>query len=104
GVGLPLDYQQLDANGNVTADLGATPPADAGTYRVTASFAGSADDTAAGARAAFTIEQAIPVFAIAGTTVVTTGTVPVTVSGTLHSGSLVPTGTVTIALDGVASG
>ena len=43
GVGLTLDYQQLDSNGNVVKDFGTTAPTAAGTYKVTASFAGSAD-------------------------------------------------------------
>jgi hypothetical protein len=100
GVGLTLDYQVLDADGNVTADLGAQAPTDAGVYRVTASFAGSADYTAASAFAVFTIDQARPVFAVASTTVITTGTGTVTVSGTLLAGALAPPGSVTVSLDG----
>ena len=43
GVGLTLDYQLLDANGNLVEDLGSVAPTEGGTYLVIASFAGSAD-------------------------------------------------------------
>ena len=42
GVGLMLDYKQIDSNGNVIADLGSQAPINVGRYEVTASFAGSA--------------------------------------------------------------
>ncbi len=60
GVSPTLDYQQLDSNGNVIADLGSSAPFAAGTYLVTASFAGSADYTSATATATFTIAPAMP--------------------------------------------
>jgi hypothetical protein len=72
GVGLVYDYQQLDANGNVVADLGNNAPVNAGSYRVTASFAGSTDYTSASASTTFTISPApltataVSVSAIAG--------------------------------------
>jgi hypothetical protein len=61
GVGLTLDYLQLNAAGNVVeADLGASAPTAAGNYAVIASFAGNADYAAASAQANFTISQAMP--------------------------------------------
>ncbi len=43
GVSPALDYQQVDADGNLIADLGTTAPTQAGSYTVSASFAGSND-------------------------------------------------------------
>ncbi len=63
-VGLTLDYQQLDANGNVIADLGATAPTQAGSYLVTVSFAGSTDYAAASTSTTFTISQATPTLTV----------------------------------------
>jgi hypothetical protein len=64
GVGLTFDYQELEANGNVTADLGATAPTAGGTYRVTARFPGSADYSAAAASVGFTIARANAIIAV----------------------------------------
>ncbi len=58
GVGLTLDYEQLAGNGTVVADLGAVAPVAAGSYEVTASFAGSPDYMAASASTTFTISPA----------------------------------------------
>jgi hypothetical protein len=55
---LTLDYEQLDANGNVVRDWGASAPTQAGSYKVIASFAGSADYTGGSASATFTITPA----------------------------------------------
>jgi hypothetical protein len=63
---LALDYQQLDAAGKVTADLGASAPSAAGNYRVTVSFAGSADYVPASASTLFTIARAAPVVKVTG--------------------------------------
>jgi hypothetical protein len=60
GVGLALDYQRLDAGGHVMADLGATAPSAAGSYKVTVSFAGSADYAPASNSTTFSIAQAAP--------------------------------------------
>jgi hypothetical protein len=57
GVGLTLDYQQLDSMGQMIKDLGATAPSAAGSYQVTASFPGSTDYQAASATTPFTISQ-----------------------------------------------
>src|SRR5262249_20616661 len=58
GVSPTLDYRQMDGQGNLIADLGATAPTDAGSYTVTASFASSADYASASALAKFTIGKA----------------------------------------------
>jgi Ca2+-binding RTX toxin-like protein len=59
GVALTLDYVQHNSNGSST-DLGSQAPSDAGSYTVTASFAGSADYGPASNSADFTISQATP--------------------------------------------
>ncbi len=89
GVGLTLDYQQVDVSGNVLADLGATAPTTAGRYQVIASFAGSTDYTNATSRPnPFTIGQATPLFQVSaasgdfnGQPVAVTATVAGVVSG-----------------------
>lgn len=63
-VGLTLDYQQLDASGNSIKDLGSIAPTGAGSYKVTASFAGSADYTSASALTNFTIAKATPTVSV----------------------------------------
>ena len=55
GVGLSLDYQLLDANGNVLTDLGSSAPSQIGSYQVIASFAGSTDYTSGSAVTSFFI-------------------------------------------------
>ena len=54
-MGPTLDYRRLNADGSTAADLGDTPPTAPGSYAVVATFAGSADYTAASSRATFTI-------------------------------------------------
>ncbi len=49
-----------------------------------------------------TVNKATPVFSAVGTTVITDGTPSVTLSGTLSHGSFIPTGSVTVTLDGVS--
>ncbi len=96
GVSLTLDYQQLDANGDVISDLGAAAPTSAGSYQVTASFAGSTDYGAASASTTFTI--ALP----ATTTTVSSSlnpsvfnqSVKFTATVTNASGAAAPTGSV----------
>ena len=56
--GLSLDYRQVNPHGGTT-DLGSTAPADAGSYTVVASFAGSADyATGSSAALPFTVTPA----------------------------------------------
>ncbi len=60
GVTPTLDYEQLDAYGNVVADLDTNPPTRAGTYQATATFAGSTDYNSASAQVNFTITYGPP--------------------------------------------
>ncbi len=60
GVTPTLDYEQVDANGNVIAELGVTAPTQAGSYVVTANFAGSTDYGGSMVGTTFTISQATP--------------------------------------------
>ena len=66
------------------------------------SFAGNADYNAASGSGTVTITQATPAFSAVGTTVITDGTPSVKLSGTISDGTLIPTGTVTITVDGVS--
>jgi len=58
-VPVTLDYQLLNADGTVKTNLGANAPVDAGSYAVTANFAGSADYAAGSSNTVdFTIGKA----------------------------------------------
>jgi uncharacterized repeat protein (TIGR01451 family) len=70
GVGLTLDYVQLNSNGTTT-DLGSSAPTLPGSYTVTASFAGSTDYTKASATTPFAIGQ--PTTSITPLVISTTG-------------------------------
>jgi hypothetical protein len=59
GVGLTLDYVQLNSNGTTT-DLGSSAPLLPGSYSVTAAFAGSMDYKAASTTTTFTIGYPTP--------------------------------------------
>jgi hypothetical protein len=74
----------------------------AGTYSAGWSFAGNADYNAANGTSTVAIAQATPTFSAVGTTVITDGTPTVTLSGTIGDGSLIPTGSVTVTVDGVS--
>ena len=71
-----------------------TAPTNAGSYTVTASFAGNADYLAGSSTpAAFTISKATPAFSALSSPTITYGQGPTTLSGTiLAPGSLAPTG------------
>ena len=69
-LGVALDYQQLDGNGNVHADLGAQAPAAAGSYRVVATYAGTADFTSASSSATFAVSPASLLISVANQTMV----------------------------------
>ena len=73
GVGLTLDYQLLDANGNVVEDLGASPT-EGGTYLVTASFAGGADYAPTIGSTVFVIDRATATINVDGYSGLTTAT------------------------------
>ena len=98
GVGLTLDYLKLNADGSTAADLGSTAPTAGGSYAVTATFAGSADYSAASARTTFTIAQATTISLVARTATAVFGQ-PVTLTATVSSSAGTPAGTVTF-MDG----
>ncbi len=74
----------------------------AGTYTVGWSFAGNADYNSASGTSTVTIAKATPLFSAVGTTVITDGTPSVKLSGTISSASLIPTGNVTVTVDGIS--
>jgi hypothetical protein len=90
-------FSYTDAGGHAVAH-----PVAAGTYTVTASYAGSANYAPASATATLTIDRATPAFS-GLTTTTTYGSASTTVSGKLTLGGLVPTGYVSIAVAGVTT-
>ena len=82
GVPVTLDYQQG------TTDLGSTAPINAGSYEVTAYFAGSTDYTPASASTQFTITKATP-------------TITVTDAGGTYNGAAHPATLSVTAIEGV---
>ena len=66
GIGLSLNYQLLDDNGNFVEDLGSVAPTHGGTYLVIATFAGSADYAATTASAVYVISQASVLISVTG--------------------------------------
>jgi hypothetical protein len=104
GVGLTLDYQQLDSQGNVIQDLGATAPKAAGSYKVTASFAGSTDYIAASSSVTFSIAKATPIFSLVEPPTVIDGTSLTQITGAIVAGSLIPPNneSVTITVNGAS--
>jgi ELWxxDGT repeat protein len=75
----------------------------AGSATITAHQAGDANhNPAADVSQTLSIAQAAPTFSAVGTTVITVATPSVTLSGTISYGSLVPTGSVTVTVDGVS--
>src|SRR5262249_33527930 len=79
----------------------ATAPTAAGTYVVTASFAGNMNYTAASNTASITINKATPSLSnLSGPTIIY-GTASTALSGKVAAGSLIPTGSVPITLNGV---
>jgi hypothetical protein len=100
GVRPTLTYYLLNSDGTRTRLAGA--PSGAGRYEVDASFAGSADYAAASHSATFTITRATPSFSSLTSASVPKGTASTVVSGTIRLGSLIPTGQVTIMIDGTS--
>lgn len=86
GMAPVLDYQQLDGNGNVFADLHGQTPTTAGSYRVVATFPGSLSYTSALGSATFTIARATP-------TIVWAAPPPITYLTPLAGGQLNATAT-----------
>ncbi len=95
-----LLYYLLNSDGSKTELAGA--PAAPGRYEVDAFFAGSADYGMASRSATFTIKRATPAFSSLAIPTITRGTTSVVLSGTLSLGNLIPTGVLTITIDGVS--
>ncbi len=74
-----VQYQQLDGNGNVIAQLGSFAPSVAGSYAVVAYFAGSPDYTSSSATTLFTISPGT-------TTDLATPTVTVSANSGVYNG------------------
>ncbi len=99
GVTPTLSYY---AGSSATGTAFAAAPAQAGTYTVVASFAGSTDYTAASASTTFTIAQATTGFSNLTMQQIITGTNSITLSGQLTSNTIVPVGqSVSITLNGL---
>ena len=98
GVPVTLDYQQLNAAGGSPIDLHATAPTALGSYLVVASFAGSADYSAASDWTTFNIVTTgitpTTTAIVASTATLVVGQ-PVTFTATVSSTAGTPTGTVT---------
>jgi hypothetical protein len=73
---------------------------EAGTYVVDWTFDGNANYTPASGTATIVIERVTPLFDVANSTLITLGTSSVSLSGTLKAGALIPSGSVTITIDG----
>jgi hypothetical protein len=102
GVGLVLDYVRHNSDGSST-DLGGSAPVSAGSYTVTASFAGSADFAPASASADFSISaRPITVTADSGQGKVYGTADPAEFTYTITTGSLVSGDTFSGALSRVA--
>jgi hypothetical protein len=69
---------------------------------VVASFAGSADYTGGTALATFAIARATPAFSALGSPTITDGAATAVLSGKISLGALVPTGSVSITVNGVS--
>src|SRR5262249_25561700 len=95
GVGLTLDYVQLNSNGTTT-DLGSSAPFLPGSYSVTASFAGSADYTSLSTTIPFTIKT--PTTSITGPTIGVPGQ-PLTYSFAVTYGPNGPTKGITFSIN-----
>lgn len=75
-------------------------PTNAGVYTVVAAFAGSAEYTAARISATFTITQALPAFSALASPTVLVGTSSVNVGGVINWNAFIPTGAVSIVING----
>jgi hypothetical protein len=76
-------------------------PVNAGTYNVLASYVDKANYVSALASATITILKATPTFIVLSAPVIINGTATTLLSGLIKSGSLVPTGNVSITVNGV---
>jgi hypothetical protein len=74
----------------------------AGTHVIGAVYGGDGTFLGSSATLSQEVDKARPTFGAVGTTVITDGTPSVTLSGTLSYGTLIPTGSVTVTLDGLS--
>ena len=94
-----LSYQ---GTGSTTYGPTATAPTNVGTYTVTASFAGDTNyKNASSAAVPLTIGAIAPSFSNLSAPAIHYGDTPTTLSGTIKSGTIIPTGNVSITLNGV---
>src|SRR5439155_1214171 len=101
GVLSPVVTFTYAGTGSTTYGPTATAPTNAGTYQVTASFAGNANYTNASNTASITISRATPVFSNLVGSTITFGDTPTVLLGKASKGALIPTGNVAITLNGV---
>jgi hypothetical protein len=85
---------------NVSASLVYTANVNAGTAGATASYAGDVNHNPSSGVGGFTIARVAPVFSGLSGPTISAGATPTVLSGTLKSGSLIPSGSVSITLNG----
>ena len=86
---------------NVSASLVYTGNINAGTAGATATYAGDSNHDGSSGAGGFTIARATPVFSGLSGPAISAGTTPTALAGTLKSGTLIPSGSVSITLNGV---
>ena len=86
---------------NVSASLVYTGNVNAGTAGATATYAGDANHDGSTGVGGFTIARATPVFSGLSGPTINAGATPTVLSGTIKSGTLIPSGSVSITLNGV---
>ncbi|MCU0250441.1 MAG: hypothetical protein MUE61_09545 [Vicinamibacterales bacterium] len=86
---------------DVSASLVYTGNINAGTAGATATYAGDANHDGSSGAGGFAIAKATPVFSGLSGPAISAGTTPTALAGTLKSGTLIPSGSVSITLNGV---
>jgi len=86
---------------NVSASLVYVGNTNAGTAAATATYAGDSNHDGSSGAGGFTIAKATPVFSGLSGPTISAGATPTALTGTLKSGSLIPSGSVSITLNGV---
>jgi hypothetical protein len=100
GVTPTFSYYMLSANGTKTLLAGA--PVTVGRYEADAFFAGSTDYGPVSRSTTFSITKATPVFSNLSSPTISQGTATTLISGTIDLGSLIPTGSVIITVNGAS--